>query len=164
MYSSIQSVNRKQRQEVPESEALHNKPDEDLLGMLGKQGKWECENCITFWWVTSNPYETVLYITTGKLTVEAYTQMFYRWALNHLSNSKITFASINKVCIEYKLYWAFIPLSFSPANKATMHQVTTMLATSKNVLFPGHNHLLTTGTGDPSQSVRSSVLVLITWS
>ena len=24
-----------------------------------------------------------------------------------------------------------------------------MLATSKNVLFPGHNHLLTTGTDDP---------------
>ena len=32
---------------------------------------------------------------------------------------------------------------------ATIHQVTTMLATSK-VLFPGHNHLLTTGTDDPS--------------
>ena len=32
--------------------------------------------------------------------------------------------------------------------KATIHQVTTMLATSKNVLFPGHNHLLTTGAGD----------------
>ena len=29
--------------------------------------------------------------------------------------------------------------------KATIHQVTTMLATSQNVLFPGHNHLLTTG-------------------
>ena len=29
-----------------------------------------------------------------------------------------------------------------------MHQVTTTLATSKNVLFPGHNHLLTTGTDD----------------
>ena len=28
--------------------------------------------------------------------------------------------------------------------KATIHQVTTMLATSKNVLFPGHNHLLKT--------------------
>ena len=26
--------------------------------------------------------------------------------------------------------------------KATMHQVTAMVATSKNVLFPGHNHLL----------------------
>ena len=26
--------------------------------------------------------------------------------------------------------------------KATIHQATTLLATSKNVLFPGHNHLL----------------------
>ena len=26
------------------------------------------------------------------------------------------------------------------AKKATIHQVTTILATSKNVLFPGHNH------------------------
>ena len=34
--------------------------------------------------------------------------------------------------------------------KATIHQVTTMLATPKNVLFPGHNHLLTTGTDGPS--------------
>ena len=34
--------------------------------------------------------------------------------------------------------------------KATIHQVTTMLATSENVLFPGHNHLLTPGTDDPS--------------
>ena len=28
------------------------------------------------------------------------------------------------------------------AKKVTIHQVTTMLATSKIVLFPGHNHLL----------------------
>ena len=34
--------------------------------------------------------------------------------------------------------------------KVTMHQLTTMLATSKNVLFPGYNHLLTTGADDPS--------------
>ena len=34
--------------------------------------------------------------------------------------------------------------------KATIHQVTTMLATSKNVLFPGPNHLLTTGADDPT--------------
>ena len=33
--------------------------------------------------------------------------------------------------------------------KPTYHQVTTMLDTSKNVLFPGHNHLLTTGADDP---------------
>ena len=34
--------------------------------------------------------------------------------------------------------------------KATIHQLTTMLTTSKNVLFPGYNHLLTTGADDPS--------------
>ena len=32
--------------------------------------------------------------------------------------------------------------------KTTIHQVTTMLATPKNVLFLGHNHLLTTGVDD----------------
>ena len=36
----------------------------------------------------------------------------------------------------------------SPQN--TIHQVTTILATSKNVLYPGHNHLLTTSTDDPT--------------
>ena len=34
--------------------------------------------------------------------------------------------------------------------KATMHHVTTMLTTSKNVLFPGNNHQLTTGADDPT--------------
>ena len=33
--------------------------------------------------------------------------------------------------------------------KATVHQVTTMLSTSYNALFLGHNHLLTTGADDP---------------
>ena len=32
--------------------------------------------------------------------------------------------------------------------KATIRQVTNMLATSKNVLFPGHNHLLATSADD----------------
>ena len=31
-----------------------------------------------------------------------------------------------------------------------------MLATSKNVLFPGHNHLLTTGADDPSLVIKVS--------
>ena len=34
--------------------------------------------------------------------------------------------------------------------KATIYQVTTMLATATNVLFPGPNHLITTGADDPS--------------
>ena len=37
--------------------------------------------------------------------------------------------------------------------KNTIHQVTTMLATSKNILFPDHNHLLTTGTDDLTLSL-----------
>ena len=54
--------------------------------------------------------------------------------------------------------------------KVTINQVTTMLVTSKNVLFPGHNHLVTTGTNDPSLagvqaviSVRTSVPVVSRW-
>ena len=39
---------------------------------------------------------------------------------------------------------------FTLRKEATIHQVTTMLAASNNVIFPGHNHLLTTGTDDPS--------------
>ena len=34
--------------------------------------------------------------------------------------------------------------------KSHNDQVTTMLATYKNVLFPGHNNLLTTSTDDPT--------------
>ena len=39
-------------------------------------------------------------------------------------------------------------VELSLCKKATIHQVTTMLGTSKNALFPGHNHLLTTGADD----------------
>ena len=44
----------------------------------------------------------------------------------------------------------FVLLIKSLHQQATIYQVTTMLATSKNVLFPGHNHLLATGADDPS--------------
>ena len=55
--------------------------------------------------------------------------------------------------------------------KATIHQLSTMLATCKNVLFPGHNHLLITGADVPllnwcsgnNQSVRSSAPVVSRW-
>ena len=39
---------------------------------------------------------------------------------------------------------------YTAQKNPTVDQVTTMLVTSKKVLFPGHNHLLTTGTDDPS--------------
>ena len=45
--------------------------------------------------------------------------------------------------------WAFIYTNEPTLGKtATTHQITTMLATSKIVLFPGHDHLLTTSTDD----------------
>ena len=40
--------------------------------------------------------------------------------------------------------------SFTVPKSHYIHQLTIMLATSKNVLFPGPNHLLTTGADDPS--------------
>ena len=49
--------------------------------------------------------------------------------------------------------WAVSLCPQSPRKKAIIHQVSIMLATSKKVLFPGHDHLLTTGrpTDDPSR-------------
>ena len=44
------------------------------------------------------------------------------------------------------------------AKNATIHQVTTMLATPTNVLFPGHNHLLITGTDDPSLASARAII------
>ena len=41
--------------------------------------------------------------------------------------------------------------------KATIHQVTTMLATSKNVLFPGLN-LLITSTDDIAQAPERVII------
>ena len=77
----------------------------------------------------------------------------------------------------YNMYHFCNVYSYDPnipralGKRGTIHQVTTMLATSKNVLFPGHNHdLLTTCTDDPSLagaqaiiSVGSSVPVVMTW-
>ena len=47
---------------------------------------------------------------------------------------------------------------YALGRKATIHQVPTMLATSKNVLFLGHNHLLTTDTDDPSLSGARAII------
>ena len=44
--------------------------------------------------------------------------------------------------------WTVCLLSLG--KKVTIHQLTTMLATSRNVLFPGYNHLLTIDADDPS--------------
>ena len=36
-----------------------------------------------------------------------------------------------------------------------------MLATSKNILFPGHNHQLTTGTADPTLAGAQAIIKVL---
>ena len=55
---------------------------------------------------------------------------------------------MNQNHVQFK--WTGISRDVSLRKKATIHQVTTMLDNSKNVLFPGHNHLLTTCTDEPT--------------
>ena len=45
--------------------------------------------------------------------------------------------------------------------KTTIDQVTTMLAPSKSVLFPGHNHLLTTGADDPALTGAQAIIKVL---
>ena len=55
-------------------------------------------------------------------------------------------------------------VGLSPSNtaqKATIHELTAMLATSNNILFTGHTHLQTTGTDNHSEG--SSVPVVSRW-
>ena len=54
--------------------------------------------------------------------------------------------------------------------KATIHQATSMLAIFTNVLFPGHNHLLTTGAENPTlwlslehQTFLEVASMVVTW-
>ena len=42
--------------------------------------------------------------------------------------------------------------------KSTIHHVTTILATSKNVRFPGHSHLFTTSIDDPSIAGAQAII------
>ena len=46
--------------------------------------------------------------------------------------------------------WPSFDHDTSQGKTATIHQVTTMLATSENVLFPGYNQVLTTSADDPT--------------
>ena len=49
-------------------------------------------------------------------------------------------------------------MSTALGKKVTIHQVATMLATSKNVPFQGHNHLLTIGADDPSLASTLAII------
>ena len=48
----------------------------------------------------------------------------------------------NELSAVYHHLTYMVLLLIPQRKKATIHQLNTMLATSKNVLFPGHNHLV----------------------
>ena len=52
------------------------------------------------------------------------------------------------ILVPFHLVWNQHRYQGTLRQKATIHQVTTMLATSKTAIFPGHNHLRTTSTDD----------------
>ena len=63
------------------------------------------------------------------------------WDANIHQNGIVYWSSYCTVCCRQTMH---VPLH----KKIIIHQVTTMLATCKNVLFPGYNHQLTTGTNN----------------
>ena len=96
-----------------------------------------------------------MYVQLVTLTKEMYIQT----QISKISKiSRITNTSrvepITLVVQRYLIQTTRIGCDIKPDNtlhkKATIRQVlvTTIFATSKSILFPGHNHLLTTGTDD----------------
>ena len=57
--------------------------------------------------------------------------------------SEVRHMFIHLQCLQYVHIYVYLVsvhvYTVHCASKATTHQVTTMLATSKNILFPGHN-------------------------
>ena len=103
-----------------------------------------------------------------------------RWGFGKKTNSFATLTRVFFSQTSTRVHQILIPTHnhevtpysphFTVQKKPTIHLwVTTMLATSKNVLFPSHNHLLTTGTDGrtlwlpPERQRGSSVLVVSRW-
>ena len=91
-------------------------------------------------------------VKSSKLTI-LQTLTTFSWSMHYCCELNIAWLLVLQPYISFTItYRLLISPTFywHHAKKATIHQVTTMLATSKNVLFPGHNHLLTTSADDPS--------------
>ena len=71
--------------------------------------------------------------------------VFVQYMIRSEHKSSLDVLYARSVCFYDSLCHCWLSLY----KEATTHQVTTMQAISKNVLFPGHNHLLTTSADDP---------------
>ena len=73
--------------------------------------------------------------------------------INLVSNYQAASIIITRPCVWFDNLEMEGRVEYSLHKNATIHQVTTMLSTAKNVLFLGHNHLLTTSTDEPTLSL-----------
>ena len=132
------------------------------------------ELCITcFSVLTTFIYRILIsYFENFDLRCSVVTRLTIQQSLGtlHLTSWCATQGTINVIRDAKGPYWDLVSLNnITLYKKATIHQVTTMLAIYKNVLFPGHNHLITTGTDDAliiakcQRSEGSSVPVVSGW-
>ena len=91
-------------------------------------------------------YHTLLHMTSSENRIPDGLIL----SLLPIHNAKCTQQETDELVFHMNLATTLVKHKLALRKKATIHQVTAMLTTSKNVLFPGHNHLLTTGIEDPT--------------
>ena len=143
-----------------------------VLSRTWTKNKIICERCFVYmyisliiiWLMNHTRWQTFKMSVIAFLTARclAHNQTDYGWASREIT------LTMNKINVWKEVWkenwkrqsWPLLSGHLSNAHvildigqgtlckKATIYQVTTMPATSKSVLFPGHNHLLTIGTDD----------------
>ena len=103
--------------------------------------------------------------TLRQTTGVCYTRIYVLGAPSHFPTEYRHEAAV--VSREHRMKWVVVlgdgyqwplPWECTWSCSVPIHQVITILATSKNVLFPGHNHLLTTGTDDPALASVQAII------
>ena len=100
-----------------------------------------------------------------QLSMYASTSRIYNTAhAIHISDSffysKHTLVTVKHGFVRKRII-LFESLDNALGKKATVHQITTRLATSKNVLFPSPNHLVITGTDGPSLAGTQAIIKVL---
>ena len=85
--------------------------------------------------------------TSSLVDLHRHELLGYEVPLSDHSHNELPTCKDHQILTGTTSFWI---LAVTGQKKNNIHQLITMLSTSKNVLFPGHNHLLTTGANEPS--------------
>ena len=88
-----------------------------------------------------------------------YKQLYLR---NAVTMMFVCTQQYNEISLKWELEQLNQVMNVYTGQKATIHQLTTMLVSYKNVIFPDHNHLLTSSADDPILWLSPEQVVL-TW-